>query len=36
VATETIPGGWRKPFFLVAGCSALLEAKSQATTEQKA
>jgi len=36
VATETIPGGWRKPMFLVAGCSALLEAKSQATTEQKA
>jgi len=27
VATEKIPGGWRKKFILFAGCSALLELK---------
>jgi hypothetical protein len=36
VASEKTASGWRKPFFLVAGCSVLLEAESQATTEQKA
>lgn len=27
VATEELPGGWRKKFVLFAGCSALLEAR---------
>jgi len=27
VATEKVPGGWRKKFILFAGCSALLELK---------